>query len=94
MKSAVLVSLMLHAGLVWADRQPGRSEDAGLPGEAMCGALLTEAECEQHRQKLVALADPAELIAYLDRHMAMLREREVMCGCTRERQVMARAQYR
>ena len=94
MKAALVVLLLMHGSMVWAEGHPGTPADAGLGAEPYCGSLLTEAECGKHRQKLVAMTDPAEVIAYLDRHMAMLREREVMCGCTRERQVLARARYR
>jgi hypothetical protein len=92
MKTILTVALLLHAGLSLADHAQGQFE-ANDAAQA-CGWLLTEAECQRHRQVVADLNDPAALKAYLGEHMALLREREVMCGCAAERQVLARAHYR
>ncbi|NTV94671.1 MAG: hypothetical protein HGA75_04555 [Thiobacillus sp.] len=67
------------------------ANDAAASG---CSRLMTETECQQHKQTLASLREPEALRAYLDNYLAMLREREVMCSCAGERQVLARAQYR
>ncbi|MFZ5484363.1 MAG: hypothetical protein ACOZB0_09045 [Pseudomonadota bacterium] len=59
-----------------------------------CGRLMTEAECERHRQIVAELQAPEARRDYLDQHLAVLREREVMCACSGERDYLARARYR
>ena len=93
MKTILAVALLLHAGLSLADQAHQQFEGINA-AQAECGWLLTEAECQRHRQVVADLNDPAALKAYLGKHMALLREREVMCGCAAERQVLARAHYR
>jgi hypothetical protein len=88
MKAALFISLFFVPGLAMA--RPDRANHQ----EPSCGTLMTEAECLRHRQTMQELGDPTARLAYLEQHMAMLREREVMCACTSERQVQARAQYR
>lgn len=87
MKALFITLLMFYSGVsIAGEAQP---VNAGS-----CGWLLTEAECRQHQRTLTDMQEPSARLAYMERHMALLREREVMCGCVAERQVMARAQYR
>ncbi len=85
MKAFLTFLFFVQSGLALAN-------DAVVPDS--CGWLQTEAECQRHRQTLAELRDESARQAYLEQHLAMLREREVMCACTRERQSLARAQYR
>ena len=84
MKTAIMALLLAQAGICAAAQDQGH--DA-------CSWLMTEAECTQHRETLAGLRDTARQ-AYLEQHLSLLREREVMCGCTPGRQVLARARYR
>lgn len=88
---ALIVALSFYSGMVLAQAGP-HPEPAVAAVE--CSWLLTEAECQQHRQVLAGLSEPAARLDYLERHVALLREREAMCGCRAGRQVLARAHYR
>jgi hypothetical protein len=91
MKTPLLVLLLLYSAV----SQAGQSESPAAAAKPVsCGWLLTEAECMEHRRTLAGLSDPEVRLAYLERHMAMLRERETLCACASERQVLSRAQYR
>lgn len=59
-----------------------------------CGWLMTESECERHRQIVAELQAPEARRDYFAQHMAVLREREVMCACSNERDYLTRARYR
>lgn len=90
MKAALIIPLLCYAGVAMAGPAPSQAE----AGAAVCGSLLTEAECTGHRHTLAGLTDPAARQAYLERHAEMLRERAVMCASTPERHALARARYR
>ena len=89
MKTAMVILLLFCSGPVLADVATRTAAK-----EVSCGWLMTDTECVHHRQTLRELTDPVARLAYLEGYMAMMREREAMCGCVAERQVMARAQYR
>ncbi|MFA5083719.1 MAG: hypothetical protein WC474_14290 [Hydrogenophilaceae bacterium] len=91
MKTLLIAALLFQSGISLAGQNQVR--DAAMAA-ASCSWLMTEAECSQHRQTLAALLEPSARLAYLEHHRALLREREVMCGCGSERLVLARAQYR
>jgi hypothetical protein len=93
MKSALLASLLFYSGVVLANQAQAT---VAVPAGAFCSLLMTEAECAQHREKMNSLHDPADRAAYLERHLAILLEREVMCGRTAGYPALARmrAQYR
>lgn len=86
MKKALIAWLFFQSGIAFA------GEDR--PSGSACGGLMTELECRQHRQNLADLQDPAARDEYLAKHAALMREREVMCACTREKVSLLRAHYR
>lgn len=86
---AVFIGLLLScSGIALAGQ--ARVEDAA----AACSLLMTQAECSQHRKTLAGLQEPVARLAYLEQHLAMLHERESMCGLGAQRLALARAQYR
>ncbi|MDD5365307.1 MAG: hypothetical protein PHR30_08200 [Gallionellaceae bacterium] len=89
MKTLLIAALLFHSGISMAGQDQVRETTVA----ASCNWLMTEAECSQHRKTLAEL-EPSARPAYIEHHLALLREREVMCSCGSERLVLARAQYR
>lgn len=93
MKSALLASLLFYSGVALSSQTQATEV---IPSGAFCSVLMTDAECAQHRNDLNRLSDPVARATYLERHLATLMEREVMCGRTAGYPALARmrAQYR
>lgn len=85
---ARFMSLVLMASTSLAGPVFANSELTG------CGRLMTEAECERHRQIVAQLQAPEARRDYFDQHLAVLREREAMCAYSNQRDYLARARYR
>lgn len=82
MRSGLVVIAGLIAGLAGSVQAAERVE-AGVPQNAGgCPSLMTELECQAHRQIMAVLSHGAERNAYLGMHEQLLGERRALCGAS------------
>lgn len=84
MMTKTLFSVALLAALPYGSAQATSSEPEPLgwmAGKNGCHVLLTEQECQQHRQALATLESFKQRYAYLESQGIPLRERETLCSC-------------